>query len=285
VKAILSIQSEVAYGHVGNSAAVLPLQRLGFEVWPVNTVQLGHHPGYGRFRGHQVDPERLAEILDAALDKAPIAACAGMIVGYLGDGRIADLAIRALSAIRAVRPDLTFLLDPVIGDDGPGVFVKPAVPSAIRERLLPAAQIVTPNRFELAFLSAKAVNDLDQAREAVANLLGRGPALVAATGLPCPDDPKMLAILAASRKESWVVRTPRIETPFSGAGDAFSALFLGHRLLAPDLKTALERAAAAMYSLIELTVKRGEAELSLVAAQDLFADPEIRFQATQLEPL
>ena len=282
MKAILSIQSEVAYGHVGNSAAMLPLQRLGFEVWPVNTVQLGHHPGYGRFRGHQVEPERLSVILDGVLDQAPLDACAGLLAGYLGDGEVADQVLRALDAIQIRRPDAVFLLDPVIGDDGAGVFVRPDVPDAIADKLLPRAAIVTPNRFELAHLSGFAVDDLDRAATAAEHLLERGPRLVVATGLPDPSRPDELAMLAVSHEERWVVRTPRLARAFCGTGDAFAAIFLGHHLLMSDGKAALERAASTIFSLVERTARRGDAELSLVASQDVLAAPPNLFSADPL---
>jgi len=282
MRAVLSIQSEVAYGHVGNSAAVLPLQRLGFEVWPVNTVQLGHHPGYGRFRGYHVEVERLSVVLDALIDQAPLKSCIGMISGYLGDGRIADPVLRALDAVCAKRPDLVFLLDPVIGDDGAGVFVRPDVPIAIADKLLPRASIITPNRFELVHLSGVEVGDLGQARMAAERLLERGPRLIVATGLPNPDRPDELAMLAVTQKECWLIRTPRLPRSFSGTGDTFSALLLGHTLLASDLKTALERTASAIFSLVEMTEQRGDDELSLVAAQDLFVNSAIRFSAVPL---
>ncbi|MGI9499670.1 MAG: pyridoxal kinase [Geminicoccaceae bacterium] len=281
MKAVLSIQSEVAYGHVGNSAATLPLQRLGFEVWPINTVQLGHHPGYGRFRGYRVEAERLSAVLDAVLDQAPLECCVGMISGYLGDGRIADPVLQALDAVIERRPDLVFLLDPVIGDDGAGVFVRPEVPEAVADRLLPRAAIITPNRFELAHLSGLPVTDLDEAIWAADRLLQRGPRLVVATGLPCPDRPDELAMLAVAGDQRWVIRTPRLAQAFSGTGDAFSALLLGHYFLTSDVKTAFERAASAIFSLVELTARRGADELSLVAAQDLFTAASVRFSAVQ----
>lgn len=281
-KAILSIQSEVAYGHVGNAAAVFPLQRLGFEVWPVNTVQLGHHPGYGSFRGHLVEFERLSVILDAVLEKAPIESCTGLLAGYLGDAAVADLILRALDRIEAERPDLTFLLDPVIGDDGSGVFVRPGVPDAIQTQLLPRAGIITPNRFELAHLTGHPVDDIDQAVAAGERVLSMGPRLVVATGLPCPGDPGSLAMIAVAKDQRLLIRTPKLARHFSGTGDAFSALMLGHHLLAPDLKTGFERAASAIFSLAELTEQRGDKELSLVAAQDLFAATEVRFPAADI---
>jgi pyridoxine kinase len=279
MRAILSIQSEVAYGHVGHSAAVFPLQRLGFEVWPIHTVQLGHHPGYGRFRGHRVEPERVSVILDAVLDEAPLEACVGVLAGYLGDSAIGDLVLQALDRAKAANPDLTFLLDPVIGDDGPGVFVRDGVPDVVRHQLLPRAEILTPNRFELSYLSGLTVDDLDQAKEAAVSLLDLGPRLIVATGLDDPKRPDALFMLALTKDECFLVETPRLSRAFSGTGDTFSALMLGHTLIETDLKAAFERAASAIFSLVELTERRQEEELSLIAAQDLFAEPDIRFFA------
>ena len=280
--AILSVQSAVAYGHVGNSAAILPLQRLGFDVWPVNTVQLGHHPGYGRFPGHIVEPERLAPIVNGVLGRAPLADCAGMLTGYLGDEGAVDLVIEAREAIRSKRPGLVYLLDPVIGDDGPGVFVKPAIPGAIRERLLPLADIVTPNRFELALLAEQEVADMAQARAAAATLLECGPTLVVATGLALADQPDDLGLLAAAEDQTWLIKTPKLAQHFSGTGDAFAALFLGYYLKTRDVRAALERAAAAIFHICETTADRGDVELSVIAAQDGLADPSIRFKAIRL---
>ncbi len=281
--AILSIQSSVSYGHVGNQAATLPLQRLGFDVWPVNTVQLGHHPGYGRFCGHVVEPERLAVIIDGVLDQAPLADCAGLLIGYLGDAAVVEPAITALKALRSARSDLVYLLDPVIGDDGPGVFVRETIPAAIRERLLPLADILTPNRFELAHLAEREVDDLTDAREAAAVLRALGPDLVVATGLALPDHPEQLGILASAADQEWLVLTPCLAQHFSGTGDAFSALFLGHYLKTLDIRTALELAAAAIFTLVEITASRGDLELSVIAAQDAMIAPAIRFPATRLD--
>jgi pyridoxine kinase len=281
--AVLSIQSAVAYGHVGNSAAVLPLQRLGFDVFPVNTVLLAHHPGHGRgWRGHKVTPAQIDEILTGLEERSALTRCAAVLSGYLGDAAVAGSVLRAVSSTRAARPDALYLCDPVIGDDHSGVFVAAGIPEAIRDRLLPAADIVTPNRFELAHLSGRPVENLDDVLAAAADLRARGPRLVVATGLTPQDQPDQVAVLADSAEASWLVTTPRLQGLVHGTGDAFSALFLGHYLTAADLRPALERSVAAIFTLVERTHTSGADELRLVAAQDELVAPDCPFPAVQL---
>jgi pyridoxine kinase len=281
--AILSIQSHVAYGHVGNSAAVLPLQRLGFDVFALNTVQLAHHPGHGAWRGHKLRPEQLIEILGGLEARGVLGRCAALLSGYLGDAGMAEVVARAVHAVRAARPGAPYVCDPVIGDDEPGVFVSAGVPEAIGRRLVPLADIVLPNRFELAHLTGRPVQTLEDTLAATAELRGRGPRLVIVTGLALPERPDELAVLADSADETWLVATPRLPlVTGAGAGDAFSALFLGHYLIAGELCAGLERAVAAMFALVERTSAAGAEELELVAAQDSFAMPSRRFTAARL---
>jgi pyridoxine kinase len=281
--AVLSIQSAVACGHVGNSAAVLPLQRLGFDVFPVNTVLLAHHPGQGRgWWGHKVTPAQLAEILCGLEDRGALARCAAVLSGYLGDPAVADLVLRALAAVRAARPDALYLCDPVIGDDHTGIFVAPGIAEAIGDRLLPAADIVAPNRFELAHLSGRRVDSPDDALAAAATIRATGPRLVVATGLALPDAPDRIGVLADSAAASWLVTTPRLPGLVHGTGDAFSALFLGHYLRTRDTKTALELASAATFAVVEHTHAAGADELQLVLAQDELVSPGVPFRAQRV---
>ena len=280
--AVLSIQSQVAYGHVGNSAATLPLQRLSFDVMPVNTVQLAHHPGHGSWCGHKLEPAQIARILDGVIRRGALGHCVAALSGYLGDAGVGAVVLDAVVALRAARPDAIYLCDPVIGDDGPGVFVSEGIPELMRDRLVPAADIVTPNRFELAFLAERTVATLADARQAAATLRARGPRLVVATSLALPDDPDRLAVLADDRDGSWLIATPRLPVSIGGTGDAFSALFLGHYLRTGDPRQALERAVSAMFALVEHTLARGADELRLVAAQDDFDPATPRFRAQRL---
>ncbi len=281
--AVLSIQSQVVSGHVGNSAATLPLQRLGFDVFPVPTVLLAHHPGQGRgWRGHKLLPAQIEELLKGVQDRGTLARCAAVLSGWFGAPEVSGLILGAVDAVRAARPDALYLCDPVIGDDHTGVFVAPGIAEAIRDRLLPAADILTPNRFELAHLSARPVATLDDALAASAALRAMGPRLVVTTGLELSDAPDRLSVLADSADASWLVTTPRLPGLVHGTGDAFSALFLGHHLRLRTAEAALELAAAAIFAVVERTRGAEADELQLVLAQNDLLAPDPRFRARRL---
>jgi pyridoxine kinase len=283
-EAILSLQSAVACGHVGNSAATLPLQRLGFDVFALDTVLLAHHPGHGSWRGHKVAPAQIAEILAGLEDHGVLGRCAAVLSGYLGDPAVADVVLRAVASVRALRPDALFICDPVIGDDHSGVFVAEGIPERMRRDLVPPADIVAPNRFELALLSGHEVSDLPSALAASAALRRQGPRIVVATGLPLRDRPETLGVLADAGDEAWLVTTPRRPVALGGTGDTFSALFLGHYLRSRALRPALERAVSAVFALVERSCEDGADELPLVALQDQLAAPVVRFAAEPLRP-
>jgi pyridoxine kinase len=277
---ILSIQSAVAYGHVGNSAAVFPLQRIGFEVWPVNTVLFSNHTGYGAWRGRVVELGWVEDIIQGIRDRGALPdRCRALLTGYLGDATLGEVLLRTAEEVRAVRPEMVWACDPVMGDEGRGFFVRPGIPEFFRERAVPAADIVTPNQFELAYLADRPIASLADALAAAAAVRATGPKVVACTSLTCgPED--SLGILAASGDEAWVCWTPRLPVELNGTGDAFTALFLGHWLSTGGrLDRTLERTVSAMYALVKATHERGSRELALVAAQDQLVEPAERFAA------
>jgi pyridoxine kinase len=274
--AILSIQSAVAYGHVGNSAAVFPLQRLGHEVWPVDTVQFSNHTGYGAWRGRAWDAETLAEVVDGIGERGAFARCDAVLSGYLGEPALGEVVLEAVVQVKAANPMACYCCDPVIGDDHSGVFVRPGLIEFFRDRALAVADIVTPNRFELALLAGATVASVADALAASAALRRRGPRLVLATSLAGADADE-IAMLAAGDDGAWLVATPRLPLVANGAGDLAAALFLGYWLYARDAASALGDAASAIYAVIEATWRSGEAELQLVAAQDALVSPPRRF--------
>jgi pyridoxine kinase len=278
---ILSLQSAVAYGHVGNSAAVFPLQRLGFEVWPVNTVLFSNHTGYGAWRGRLVDLAWVEEIVEGIADRGAIPRTRAVLSGYLGDPSLGEAVLRTVARVRAERPDMLYTCDPVMGDEGRGFFVRPGIPEFFRERAVPAADIVTPNQFELAWLAATAIASLDDALAAAAKVRATGPKIVVGTSLLLGGEDE-LGILADSEAASRIIWTPRLPVTLNGTGDAFTALFLGNWLKTGDLALTLENAVAAMYALVEATHEAGSRELELIAAQDQLVAPQRRFTAQRV---
>jgi pyridoxine kinase len=278
--AILSIQSAVAYGHVGNSAAVFPLQRLGHEVWPVDTVQFSNHTGYGAWRGRAWDAAAIAEVIAGIGDRGAWAGCEAVLSGYLGDAALGEVVLTAAAAAKAANPAALYCCDPVIGDDHTGVFVKPGIAEFFRDRAIPAADILTPNRFELALLAEREIGGVEDALAAAASLRARGPRLVLVTSLAGAGDE--IAMLMAGDAGAFLVSTPRVPILADGAGDLTAALFLGFFLKTGDAGAALEQTVSAVHAVIAATARSGEPELQIVAAQDAIVSPPRRFTASRI---
>ena len=276
---ILSIQSSVVYGHVGNSVAALPLMRLGHEVWRLDTVSFSNHPGHGSFSGRVVPPAEVAELLRGLKALDVLKNCRAVLSGYLGEAGTAAVVADAVASAKSANPEAIYLLDPVIGDGG-RVFVRPGVPEAIASRLLPLADICTPNVFELEQLTGMKATDLDSARVAIHALRRQGPRTVVLTGLP---ENGRISTLAASNKGFWRVTAPRVDRPLNGTGDLISALFLGHFLATNSVPDALGLAASGMAEVIEATVSSGRRELALVSALERIVHPPKPIQAEKLD--
>src|ERR1700712_1256526 len=215
---ILSIQSSVAYGHVGNSAATFPLQRLGHEVYPVLTVHFSNHTGYGSWRGQVLDPSVVAEVIEGIADRGVLGSVDAVLTGYQGSPGVAEVVLRTVARIRELNPAVIYCCDPVMGDVDRGMFVLPGVPELIRDRVVPVADVVTPNAFELAYLAGVSLSEiahLPGLLAAVAKVRQTGPATVLVTSVeglsPAADE---IAMLAVDPTGAYLVRTPRL--PISG---------------------------------------------------------------------
>ncbi|WP_309571032.1 pyridoxal kinase [Deinococcus sp.] len=286
---LLSIQSWVSYGHVGNAAAIFPLQRLGFEVWGVHTVQFSNHTGYGAWTGSVFPPELIAELLDGIEARGVLGSCAGVLSGYLGSAGTVAAVVEAVRRVRSVNPAALYCCDPVMGDVGRGVFVHPDLPAVIAAQALAAADIVTPNQFELELLTGMTVETLDHALAAAHALRERlhagGPRIVLVTSLNRTDAPaETIETLVVTDTGAWLCRTPLLplEPPRNGTGDAIAALFYGQYLRTGRADEALSLAMSALYAVLERTHTAGTREIQLVAAQDDLATPQRMFPA---EPL
>ena len=278
---ILSIQSWVAFGHVGNASAVFPLQRLGAEVWAVNTVQFSNHTGYGSWRGSVFSGEQIGEVIDGIEARGVLPGCDAVLSGYMGDAAIGTAILDAVGRVKAANPNATYCCDPVIGDVGRGVFVRPGIPEFMAEHAVPRADIVTPNQFELEYLTGLGSETLAKAKAAVAALQAKGPRTVLVTSLrteSTPDD--AIDMLAAEAGAFFLLRTPLLPLSVNGAGDAIAALFLLHRLRTGSAAAALEGAGSSVFGLLRRTAEAGSREILTVAAQDEFVTPTRLFMAS-----
>ena len=281
---ILSIQSWVAYGHVGNASAVFPLQRLGAEVWSINTVQFSNHTGYGHWTGQVYTGDAVRELVDGIAARDVLRHCDAVLSGYMGEAGIGEAILHAVARVREENPSAIYCCDPVIGDDDTGVYVRPGIEAMLRERALPRADIATPNRFELERLTGIDCSTLDRAKAAVAQLQATmhapGPRAVLLTSLDTEDTPPdCIDLLAAEGGAFHLLRTPRLTVRLNGAGDAIAALFLFHRLDTGSAVKALEAAGSAVHGLLRRTAEAGSREILTVAAQDEFVAPTTRFVA------
>ena len=276
---ILSIQSHVAYGHVGNASATFPMQRLGVDVWPIHTVQFSNHTGYGSWKGRVFDGGMIDEVVDGIAERGVLANCDGVISGYMGSADIGHAILSAVERVRAANPKALYCCDPVIGDVGRGVFVRPGIPEFMREQAVPAADIVTPNQFELELLTDVEIKTIADAHRAVEALRDAGPKVVMVTSLVTEETPgDSIDLMAADAKGSWRVRTPKLDVSVNGAGDAIAALFFTHYLREESAAAALSKAASSIYGLLKRTKEAGSREILTVAAQDEFVTPSQVFE-------
>lgn len=285
----LSLQSHVAYGYVGNRAATFPLQRLGHEVWAVNTVEFSNHTGYGAWRGRTAPADQVAEIVLGIEALGQLPRCDALLTGYVGDAALADVVLDTARRVRAANPKAIWCCDPVLGDIDTGLYVKPGIDVFFRERALPAADIVTPNHFELELLTGRTVSTMAEALAAARTLLARellkGPKLALITSLRRADGPAdQIEMVAVSADVAWRIATPLIgfEIAPNGTGDAVAALFTAHWLASGDVADALGRAASSIFAVLQVTHDLGERELQLVAGQDQLVSPPRRFAAERL---
>lgn len=282
---VLSIQSHVAYGYVGNRAAAFPLQRLGFDVWAVNTVQFSNHTGYGAWTGEVLSAGQIETLLDGIFQRVSPAACDAVLSGYMGDAGLGSAILGAVAKVRAANPKAFYACDPVMGDIGRGIFVRDGIPEFLREKAVPAADVITPNQFELNLLTGVEIVALDDALRAARAALALGPRIVVVTSLrhaASRDDE--IEMLAVTQDAAWRVATPMlpiVPAP-NGAGDTVTALFLANLLVGRGVEEALGLTASAIFAVMAATLEAGTRELQLVAAQDAFADPPRRFSVERV---
>lgn len=283
VKNILSIQSLVAYGHAGNSAALFPLQRLGFDVWPVVTVHFSNHTGYGAARGPLLTPADIAEVVHGVEERGALERCDAVLSGYQGAEEVGAVVLDTVRNVKQRNPGAIYFCDPVMGDVDRGFFVRPGIPEFMRDRVVPAADVITPNQFELSFLTGTETRTTADVVAAAESARATGPAVVLVTSAITDDTPEdSIDMVAVSDEGAWTVRTPRLPINPPGAGDLTSAVFLANVLEGHDLPTALARTTSSVYAVMEATADAGSREMRIVAAQDRLASPAMEFEVIRL---
>ncbi|MCY1717244.1 pyridoxal kinase PdxY [Microbacterium sp. SL62] len=280
---VLSIQSAVAFGHVGNSAAVFPLQRIGVEVLPVYTVNFSNHTGYGAWRGPLIAPDDVAAVIQGIEDRGVFPEIDVVLSGYQGGEGIADVIIDAVARVKKANPDAVYACDPVMGNAKSGCFVAPAIPVLLRERVVPVADILTPNQFELGFLTDTEPGSIDSTLESADMLRARGPRTVLVTSVERPDRaPETIEMMVVDDAGAWIVQTPLIPMKANGSGDVTAALFTAHYRRTGDAADALARTASSVFDLLSNTFEAGSRELRLVESQEAYAHPRLQFAVRQV---
>jgi pyridoxine kinase len=273
MKNILSIQSHVVYGYVGNRAAVFPLQRLGFNVSALNTVQFSNHTGYGAWEGDVFTQAHIADLYKGLKALEVSDGYDALLTGYMGSPDIGKEIDAIMHELREVNPNLIYCCDPVIGDVGRGVFVRPGVGEYFRDHLIQHANILTPNEFELSFLTGVEIKTLEDAQQACRILIDKGVDKVLVTSVSAEDiDDSHIGMMLYTQEGVYLATTTRFHFDIApnGAGDVTAALFLGHMLKQNDPKQALSKTMQALHELFRVTNAHHSRELKLIESQDYF---------------
>lgn len=280
---VLSIQSAVAYGHVGNSAAVFPMQRVGVEVLPVYTVNFSNHTGYGAWKGPLIAPDDVRAVIDGIEERGAFPQIDVVLSGYQGSAGIADVIIDAVARVKAAHPSAVYSCDPVMGNAKSGCFVAPEIPVLLRERVVPVADIITPNQFELGFLTETEPDTIETTLASIELARAMGPRTVLVTSVERPDrEPDTIEMMVVDDAGAWIVQTPLLPLKANGSGDVTAALFTVHYRETGDAAEALARTASSVFDLLERTHASGERELQLVESQESYAHPRMQFPVRRL---
>jgi pyridoxine kinase len=277
---VISIQSQVAYGHVGNSAAVFPMQTCGIDVVAVPTTLLSNRPGYPTIRGRILDADLVADLLTGIEERGVVNSCRMILSGYLGSPEIAEVVVEFVSRAKKHNPRLIYCCDPVIGDRDAGLFVQAAIPSMFRDSLCPLADIITPNHFELEWLSGAKASTMDEVVRSARTLSAAGPSTVIVTSAQLADTPEdRIETIAIEGASGWRLSTPKLPISPSGTGDLFASLLVASLVRGADTQAALVEAVSATFAVLEYTAAAGTEEMRIVEAAALLCNPPRRFDA------
>src|SRR5689334_8625591 len=284
---VISIQSQVAFGHVGNSAAVFPMEMHGIDVVAVPTTLLSNRPGYPTIRGRVLDAQLLADLLRGIDERGAVDAAQMILSGYIGSADNAAVVADFVARAKAKNPALLYCCDPVLGDRDRGLFVHADIPPLVRDLLCPLADIITPNHFEFEWLCGAKATTSGQVIAAAQALMARGPSTVIVTSAELADTPRgEIETVAIEKSEeaikAWRVRTPKLPISPNGTGDLFAALFVAARVLGSHTPDALAHAVSAIFAVLERTAMRGTEEMRIVESAEWLVRPARVFDVVAL---
>ena len=273
---VISIQSHVCYGHVGNSAAVFPMQRLGIEVLALPTTLLSNHPAHTSFYGAAVEPGLLQKLFKGIEEHGAFESSAGILSGYLASVENVEIIAQAVGRYKKLNLAGLYCLDPVMGDKGTGFFVNKGIPELIVERLLPLADIITPNKFEFDFVTQTKTTTCTEMISAARDLIRKTSLrCVVITSAEQPATPSLereapsIGVLVVTLQTAHLITTPCLDVSLAGTGDLFTGLFMGWLLKGEVEVQAAQKAISTLYRIIELTVQSGKEELDVITHQEL----------------
>ncbi|XP_020278168.1 pyridoxal kinase [Pseudomyrmex gracilis] len=285
---ILSIQSHVVSGYVGNKSATFPLQLLGFEVDAINSVQLSNHTGYKVFKGQILDDKNLDDLVDG-LAQNDLDHYTHLLTGYIGSASFLKRVALLVTALKCKNPNLIYVCDPVMGDNGK-MYVPETLKEIYKKEIVPLADVLTPNQFELELLTNQKVTNMIELKSAIKKLHQIGPQTVAVSSTEI--DSKLTAVVSTTKDNTIMkIDIPKIPATFTGSGDLFAALFLAHLYLQSDMKTIMEKTVNSLYNVLLNTYEYSKActdvdaqpaktiELKLIQSKKSIENPETRLFA------
>ncbi|XP_058799862.1 pyridoxal kinase [Phymastichus coffea] len=286
---VLSIQSHVVSGYVGNKSATFPLQLLGFEVDVINSVQLSNHTGYKVFKGQVLNEEDLSQLVDG-LAENDLDDYTHLLTGYSRSASFLRRIAELVKALKQKNPKLIYVCDPVLGDNG-HMYVPQELKEIYQKEIVPLADIVTPNQFELELLTGKKVDTATELKDAILGLHKMGPKIVAVSS--CDIGDKLTSVTSTTKDNKMIkIEVPKIPASYTGSGDLFAALFLAHCYLTDNIKTSLENTINSLRDVLLNTYEHSQGledpklqrarkiELRLIQSKKIIENPSKKLQAT-----
>ncbi|MBE2896131.1 pyridoxal kinase PdxY [Pasteurellaceae bacterium HPA106] len=286
MKNVLSIQSHVVYGYAGNKAAALPMQLLGVDVWPLNTVQFSNHTQYQKWKGMVIPKEQIAEITQGIAEIDALHECDAVLSGYIGAAEQGQEILNTVQRVKALNPNALYFCDPVMGHPDKGCIVAPGVAEFLIHDAVAQADILAPNLIELRELTGLTVENFSGALNAIEHLINRGVKKVLVKHLSkVGKDSSKFEMILATHAGIWHISRPLHEFVARepvGVGDLTSGVFLANLLNGMDDVSAFEHTANAVNDVMSATQRAGKYELQIVAARREIMQPQSNYRAEKI---